>query len=323
MTPEEAKQILAMFGSFPSTTQGRQMYMEALQVLEQSNDSLDRMRAQLYSNDLPGDAGDYAPATMVRLRDRFVHRIWVEGDVSARRDFSVGLLSQPNVPGWTNLLWVYRSMGPIRVYDIDGFPLVVRRRLYGFGHRVLEVDFRESVRRWDARPDWLTALVQYLDAMLPKKGYIAMGDIMRMVVLWIVGGVYVDVKIQFLGGAAKFFLRPRVSRDRLMCVSSGHGLENWAMISHRRCAMIATALQLTLDTRLPPLSVIAKMPVNWMYGAYSKAHKELHENKGVWPVLQAKLAHRIELFDHSLLTLRNPRPLNSWANDDGRDFDWT
>jgi hypothetical protein len=188
----------------------------------------------------------------------------------------------------------------------------------------LQVNFRKTMAAWDDRPEWLTRYLDYLDAMLPKKAYVAMGDLMRMIVLWFMGGVYVDVKIQFVGTAKEFLQEPQVAPDRLMCVYSGR-MENWAMMSQPGCPMAEEILLKGLK-RLPSLEKIGQMPVNWSHpsGKYSKAHAELHEDKSVWPILQMQYREHVVMFNEvePALQLHNPRELNSWENDDGVPFDW-
>lgn len=326
MTPQQAREFLKAFKQFPQMGALRTRYLEAISVLERSDDMLDQMRAELARSNLPANAWRFAPPTMVPLESHCVHRIWITGNPN-NAELRQGVLSQPRVPGWTNLLWIYDDPHPHTARALNGRALAVHRDINLFGQRVYVISFRETMLLWHDQPGWIRDCLRYLDAMLPKRAYVAMGDIIRMVVLWFMGGLYVDTKILFdVLTAPRFFRGPRIALNRLICASANGRMENWAMMCDAGCDVLREVLWLALYQRLPSIAKIQQMPVNWSHpsGRYSQAHVALHEAKSVWPILQTRYAEQILLLDqlHPPLLLRNPRPLNSWAEDDGVAFSW-
>lgn len=324
MSLKDAREMLGMLRTFPSTETMQQFYLEALSILETSEAEPDRKLAEERRSAIPREFSPPEKPAVVRLESRYIHRIWVEGEYSSNDEFLKGIYSQPKVEGWTNLIWVYHNrLGPLRLEEIGGQLLAFEGPQQCLHHELLQINFRKTMEAWGEKPDWVVQYLTRLDVMLEKKAYVAMGDIMRMIILWFMGGVYVDVKILF-SDARAFLEKPQVIQHRLMCVNSGR-IENWAMMSHRGCAMVKEIMEKTLE-RMPSPEKLSQMPVNWSHpsGKYSQAHVELHEDKGVWPVLQSKYSEKVMVFEsvEPTLKLENPRPLNSWNETDNVPFDW-
>jgi hypothetical protein len=224
--------------------------------------------------------------------------------------------------GWQNLIWIYQSAKEnepqfqtvdklmFRTVSIDDFGLK-------------EVDFSATMSLWDDKPDWVESFMPILDILLEKKSYVAMSDIMRMIILYYSGGLYQDVKIELTSPEAQFFDTPKVNADKLQLVDGTTNAENWAMVAQAGCDMIDKIMRATL-VQFPSLEKLRLMPENYSKGGkVGSSHVKLHENKGPWNQIEKHRdkADRISEVNDSLKLL-NPRPVNSWADaaDDG--FNW-
>ena len=260
----------------------------------------------------------------VALGNKKIHSIWVQGDVSeGGEELRQGMESRKDsgAEDWLNLIWVYQdALQQEDSADIQGMkcrPIVVH------GVNLHQVDFKASMAAWAGRPDWVTRFLPLLDILLEKKSYVAMSDIMRMIILYYQGGLYQDVKIRLDGKNAKFFDEPLVNAGKLQLADGGANKENWAMVAEASCKMIEDIMEATL-ARFPSAAKLTSMPVNYANdGKYGKAHATLHENKGPWNQIE-KFSGKTERIGevNESLKLTNPRPVNSWADNDGVDFDW-
>jgi len=81
---------------------------------------------------------------------------------------------------------------------------------------------------WKDKPAWVARFIPLLNLMLTKKSFVAMSDIMRMIILYYKGGLCQDVKIKLKTPNAQFFDEPLVNTDVLQLVDGGPNKENWA-----------------------------------------------------------------------------------------------
>ncbi len=255
----------------------------------------------------------------VPLHSKAIHGIWVQGDYTVDEEFRAGIETRKDSKAqeWVNLIWVYQSME--KMGELDS---MAARKIVVDGVNLFEVDFKATITMWEDKPKWVEHFLPILDVLLEKKSFVTMSDIMRMIILYYKGGLYQDVKIQLTTKDARFFDEPMVNQNKLQLVDAGHK-ENWAMVAEAGCEMISKIMTATLS-QFPSVDMLETMPVNYSnQGQYSKAHKSLHENLGPWHGIERENDHTDTIgFVNPSLKLRNPRPVNSWANDDGVDFDW-
>lgn len=244
------------------------------------------------------------------------HSMWVEGDYAGNEEVQTGMSSRKGgaIDGWKQIMWVYRREADEEA-GLKEIPVQVG------GVDMVQKDFRaylaqDAVR--EAYP-WLIDFIPILDILLEKKGYVAMGDLMRMIVLYLDGGLYTDVKAIVHQPDGDFFKDPKANKGGLHLAP---GKENWALVAERGSEMIETLLKEALG-RLPSLEKLAEMPVNYKDGQYSQAHKELHEDRSVFTSIDKRRgkAGAFGEIDESI-GLENPRPVNSWAHTDGVKFNW-
>lgn len=254
------------------------------------------------------------------LESRAIHGIWVQGDYTSNEEFAQALKTREKVKGdWANLIWVYERAPESSDLDLEDTSVARKVDMHGF--ELVEVDFKRAMAAWTDRPEWITRLLEILEILYAKKGFVAMSDIMRMIVLYYKGGLYLDLKIKLASPEAEFFNEPKVHTDILQCIQLDR-LENSALLAERGCMMIETILRKALD-KMPPIERLKEMPVNYEGGMYSKAHKTLHENYGPWAVID-QMTGSIESIGqvNPSLELENPRGVNSWAITDDVDFDF-
>lgn len=261
----------------------------------------------------------------VPLESQNIHSIWVHGDYTKEEEVTEGFKSREGSKAekWQNLIWVYHSLEESNSNDFKKIDGIVCRPATIGNLKVLEADFLETIQGWKERPKWVDDFLPLLEILLSKKSYVTMSDIMRMIVLYYKGGLYQDVKIKLSTPEAKFFDEPLVNTNKLQLVDGGMNKENWALVAEAGCKMIDQIMENTLE-KFPPAGVLKQLPENYSnQGKYSKAHKELHENLGPWRQIE-KLGSKTERISdvNPSLELENPRPVNSWANDDGVDFNW-
>lgn len=255
------------------------------------------------------------------LTGRYIHGIWVEGDYSQNEELTEAIKTRKGSKAatWSNLIWVYQSAKKIEP-GLDG---IVCRPIELHGFEMQEVDFRATMEAWEDRPEWVSRFLPLLEILLSKKSYITMSDIMRMIILYYKGGLYQDVKIHLQTPEAKFFDQPLVNADKLQLVSGGSNKENWAMVAEAGCQMIEQIMEATLE-QFPSAEELERLPENYSQGGkYSSAHSTLHENLGPWNRTE-RLGGKTESIEdvNPSLKLKNPRPVNSWADSDQFDFNW-
>lgn len=265
-----------------------------------------------------------AKVEAVDLESKRIHSIWVEGEYATNEEFRHGIATRKGTKaaGWQNLIWVYKNA---RENDA-GFEVVDRLKFRAvsiddFGLK--EVDFSATMALWEDRPDWVGKFMPILDILLAKKSYVAMSDIMRMIILFYSGGLYQDVKIELASPQAQFFDTPKVNTDKLQLVDGGPNTENWAMVAQAGCGMIDKIMKATL-AQFPKPEKLEQMPENYSIdGKIGQSHVDLHEDMGPWNQIGKHLgqADRIERVNDSL-KLDNPRPLNSWADPVNDNFAW-
>lgn len=272
------------------------------------------------------DAKKKLPPDPTKLKSRYIHGIWVQGDYTENEELKEGMQTRKGTKAeqWENLIWVYQSLQESNASQFQQVDGMVCRSIKVDNMDMLEVDFKASMGLWKEKPDWVGKFLPLLDILLEKKSFVTMSDIMRMIILYYKGGLYQDVKIQLESPEAKFFDEPLVNVDKLQLVDEGSNKENWAMVAEAGCKMIEEIMSRTLSNRFPKAEVLKRLPVNYSNGGqYSQAHQELHEGKGPWPEIQ-KLVSKVDLMSvvNPDLVLKNPRPVNSWANTDRYVFDW-
>ncbi|GAB2579783.1 hypothetical protein GCM10027066_22600 [Dyella jejuensis] len=238
-----------------------------------------------------------------------MHSIWVQGNYADNPEAGKGLATRQgdNMPGWVNMIWLYRNESESGGFDpgLKSKPLDVRTE--GF-ERLLERGFVEEMERWQRRgdrPGWVAHWLPILDVLYRKKSYIAMSDIMRMIILYYEGGLYMDMKIQVDAGRASFKERPML----LINTANFYDRENWAIMANAGCRMIE-AIMLAASQKFPSVEELQTYPENYQgaAGQEGSTHVALHEDKGVWNAVEKYREHCYELG----IKLTNPRAINSW-----------
>lgn len=324
--PEEvqkAVEFLNYMEGSPISRDVREMVVAQLEVVERSTYTdhclplTSAIRAALPSVPVEAVGPELAP-----LKSRSVHGIWVQGEYQTNDEVIEGISTFEGVEGWTNLIWVYERAAKAEGESASELPGIVGGLVEVGGIPAHEVDFKATVAAWEDKPAWVESFLPILDVLLAKKSYVAMSDIMRMIILYYQGGLYADVKIQLATPEAKFFAEPLVEVDRLQLADGGSNTENWAMIAEAGCALIEEIMNATL-ARFPTPEQLARGPVNYQGGEYSKAHVALHEDFGPWNRIEAKRGKTNPMSAvNPDLSLSNPRPVNSWSNAVGEVFDW-
>ena len=251
-----------------------------------------------------------------------IHSIWIEGDYKDNDELKKAMKTREESAAaeWRNLIWVYtQGEGKEKHDKVAKLP---GKSIQIGDLSLYEVGFKEAMLQWEERPSWVDDFLTILDILLEKKSYVAMSDIMRMIILYYQGGLYTDVKITLETPDAKFFDEPLVNVGKLQLVDGGSQIENWAMIADAGSEMIEMIMQKALQ-QLPSPEQLKKLPENYAdKGEYSGAHAELHENKGPWNVIE-KNKEKVDVIGdvNASLRLKNPRPVNSWAHNDKTTLD--
>lgn len=260
----------------------------------------------------------------VALESHDIHSIWVQGDYEQDEETLMGVASREKSKAteWRNLIWVYsaaQKKNPQEFKAIDG---MVCRPIELGKFKMLEVGFIETMQQIRDKPKWVERFLPLLEILLAKKSYVTMSDIMRMIILHYKGGLYMDVKIQLTTPDAQFFDEPLVNTGKLQLVQADRK-ENWAMVAEAGCKMIEEIMEATLKI-FPDEYGLERLPENYKNkGEYSQAHKTLHEQMGPWSQIDKRGDDTDSMSGvNPSLKLKNPRPVNSWAHDDGYDFNW-
>lgn len=240
-----------------------------------------------------------------------MHSIWVQGDYQQNPEAMEGLKARQDehLQGWVNMIWLYDTgRGP------HGFdPSLQKKTIQVDSHGFVEVyerSFIDEMRAWKESgkmPKWVDAWMRILEVLRAKKSYITMSDLMRMIILYYEGGVYMDVKIKVNPGHADFKNKPML----LINTANFYAHENWAIMANAGCTMIEEIMIQALH-QFPSIEELQQYPENYQQGkgVEGKMHVELHERRGVWNVIEK---YRNDHSYRTSLGLTNPRPVNSWA----------
>lgn len=241
-----------------------------------------------------------------------IHSIWVQGDYTSVAEcmeaFENRKENSEKMSQWQHIMWLYNQE-----------PNVERQRQISkdYGINFIELNFKKEMIEWTSKPEWVEQYLPLLDSLYAKKNYVAMSDIMRMIILYYQGGLYLDSKIKFGKDVKQFFENPMVKDDNIQLVLCDRK-ENWAMMSSAGCEIIDYIMQKTLTT-FPKKDEIDAMPENYQEfrgkTEYLREHVQVHEDKGPWRILD-KYSDRFDAIKgiNKDLQLINPRTLNSWSN---------
>lgn len=266
-------------------------------------------------NHKPLKKGTYVRAEMLNdgLEDipKTMHSIWIQGDYRSNEEAQVGMATRQDMrkDGWVNMMWLYDSMKESKSFDSGLLEQSLDLEVDPF-RGVFERSFVDEMNTWKKQgtmPKWVERWLPILDILKAKKSYITMSDIMRMIVLYYEGGVYMDVKIKVNPGKSDFKTRPML----LVNTANFYARENWAIMANAGCQIIEEIMIQALK-QFPNVEQLSKYPENYQgeKGVEGKRHVELHERLGVWNVIE-----RFGRNEYSeTLSLTNPRPLNSWAD---------
>ena len=243
------------------------------------------------------------------------HSILVQGGSygkSAEAQAGISARQGEDLEGWVNMIWLYNSGVSIGAYkeqqgqqanvDVGKLP------------RLMEKSFAHEMEIWKERgdrPEWVTRWLPILDVLYRKKSFIAMSDLIRMIILYYEGGLYMDIKIKVDPDKAAFKEQPMLQINKV----NFYSLENWAIMANAGSQMIQEIMTTALAT-FPSPGALESYPENYqqtdMEGKprEGKMHVELHESLGVW-----KAIDKIGRPGYDVgLSLTNPRKLNSWIN---------
>ncbi len=211
------------------------------------------------------------------------------------------------------------------------------------GNTLTIKNFREYTKNWSLEKAWVKIFLNTLDILYEKKSYVAMSDIMRMMILYFMGGMYLDIKIKIDSPDCDFFTSPSMEKNILYMMPTESGrLENAGLLAHKMCSAIDVIMQKTAQEKIPTDERLKEMPVNYsvfhleisleengdvveiqpLTRMYSQAHKTLHETYSVWPVIQNSGPSEICTMDNLKIKLVNPRTVNSWAFSDNIPFEF-
>ncbi|WP_158628766.1 eCIS core domain-containing protein [Dyella choica] len=272
-----------------------------LSVLELNHQQLDGER--YVREEMLVDGWEDIPKSM--------HSIWIQGDYESNPEAVQGLETRQGADmyGWVNMVWLYNSG-----MEEGGFSSELQTKKMEVHTEtfapVLKRGFVQEMQKWQdsgLMPEWVEGWLPILKILLAKKSYIAMSDIMRMIILYYEGGVYMDVKIQVQSGKAKFKDRPML----LINTANFYAKENWAIMANAGCQMIEAIMTQALQ-QFPSVEELEGYPENYQQepGKEGRMHVNLHERLGVWNIVERYRHH-----DYGLdFPLRNPRPVNSWSH---------
>lgn len=246
------------------------------------------------------------------------HSIWVQGDYQSNKEAQEGIKSRGdgNLEGWTSIMWLYdtgKKEGGFEKSELDeGIPIDD-----GPFKGVYQKGFIQEMEAWKERPEWVSAWLPILDILMEKKSYITMSDIMRMIILYYEGGLYMDVKIKATSEKASFKDTPKVYINR----AHFYSLENWAIMANAGSKMIEDIMTQAYK-QFPSIEKLSEYPENYQREGEGEGrmHVDLHEKLGVWNVIDRMRSSESEKYPLKTLKLVNPRPKNSWMNSyDDRD----
>ncbi|QMV14624.1 OTU domain-containing protein [Vibrio spartinae] len=322
MNVKAAKEILDILTIFNGRLQSVfvDVAKEVVEVLTASSVSLDveqKEKLKLIQDALALES------SVIDMANRFIHYIWVQGNYNLNSEFknAINCRADPqtdHIADWTNCVWVFESNN-ISLVDCNGLKCSNQN---AWERNFLEVDFVETMMAWTERPKWVDFFIDNMRIILDKKGFVAIGDIMRMIILYFRGGLYLDAKIIIDDERNDFFQHPKTTSDQLLCYQTSGRKENWSLLAAQGCPMIHEMMQECMQ-KYPHERVLRRLPVNYESGKYFTSHVDLHENFGPWRVI-SNGRYRTDIMQaHNTLRLTNPRPQNSWENSTQDNFDWT
>jgi hypothetical protein len=241
-----------------------------------------------------------------------MHSVWVQGDYRGNKEAETGMATRQGMrseDGWVNMMWLYNSGIGLGGFDSE----VQRERLEvdtGPFREVVEKSFVDEMRAWRHKrtmPEWVENWLPILEILYEKKSYITMSDIMRMIILYYEGGVYMDVKIKVDAERTAFQSSPML----LVNTVNFYDRENWAIMANAGCRMIEEIMKQTL-AQFPDAEELGRYPENYALeqGREGRMHVDLHEDRGVWNIIE-----RVGRMDPTeTLKLTNPRVVNSWTH---------
>jgi Glycosyltransferase sugar-binding region containing DXD motif len=250
---------------------------------------------------------------LIELESRMVHSIRVQGDPTEDGEFLTALKTRECFTGngWTQMIWIYQA----DIHEYFPGTAVIGRQVNIDSVPLVEVNFKATIEQWDDMPRWVQDFIPILEVLFEKKSYVAMSDIMRLIILYFEGGLYLDTKILLTSQECPFLEEPKTFQHKLLIRKPR---ENWAMIAHAGCEQIEEIMVDTLG-QFPNLDQLQNLPVNYADdGMYSGAHSKLHENRGPWNQVERKYGKLGDInAANPTLELTNPRGENSWSNNDG------
>ena len=240
-----------------------------------------------------------------------MHSIWVQGDIRENKEAMDGIESRrgKDTEGWVDMVWLYNT--GVKLDEYKPVPMVIDSAKIA---PVMTRSFFHEMANWRESknmPEWVKNWLPILDILYEKKSFITMSDLMRMIILYCEGGVYLDVKIKVQNDKALFKECPMVKVN----TANFYERENWAIMADAGCQMIQD-MMVQAYKQFPKATALEEYPTNYSEEARSdgkkregKMHVDLHERLGVWNVID-----RAERPGFSTsLVLHNPRPLNSWV----------
>ena len=253
--------------------------------------------------------------------EQFIHSVSVQGMdyVESDSEFEAAMKTRPNDSKWTNLIWAYEEgdvLDEKKKSEVNQLGAEVDVEL---PNDFTVVNFKKTMEEWEEKPEWVEKLIPILDIMKSKKAWIAMSDIMRMIVLYYTGGLYLDLKIQLDTETVFFDSSPQVKMNQLLLAK---GNENWALIARSGCELISEIMEETTSRLEKVEEEIGNMPINYSKedltgkAVYSQEHVNLHENYGAWNSIDKRRSDQSNDNVGAIpdKTVENPRSVNSWAH---------
>ncbi|MEL6133873.1 MAG: DUF4157 domain-containing protein, partial [Bacteroidota bacterium] len=238
------------------------------------------VRAEMLSEGWPD--WEEGPKTM--------HSIWVQGDFRKNEEALQGIETHrgEDTEGWVDMIWLYNSGVDQGAYkpekvEIDSAKL----------SPLMQRSFKHEMAIWKESgnmPEWVENWLPILDVLYEKKSFVTMSDLMRMIILYYEGGVYMDVKIKVQPDKALFKERPMLKVNQV----NFYARENWAIMAHAGAQMIEE-MMIEAYKQFPNVDELATYPENYNdpkpvggRKREGKMHVELHEKLGVWNVIEKK-----------------------------------
>lgn len=239
-----------------------------------------------------------------------IHSIWIQGeDYKSNGDFEkvFELRKAVQSKNWENVMWLYNVHDELK-FELSG-KLYQRKVILNSELAIYEVSFKKTMAEWkgDTRPTWVDSFMVILEILERKKAYVAMSDIIRMIILYYRGGLYADLKIEF-GDFDNLFTK----EDTL---GLAPGKENWALLADRGCIMISDIMNRSLK-RIEDNIDVEKLPIREEAKGYPREHAEFHEAYGPFEAIRY-FSNLYKTYDinemNEKIKLTNPKIVNSWV----------